>query len=88
MSIEQWNDREEALKAGDKERAQKILDLGYQPEYKKEMADFSEAELDQGLEIFEEDVMNDVAAGMDNKEIMAKYSISAQKLHAIKKKAE
>ena len=82
MSIKQYNDFREAKKNGDEERAAKIMSLGYQPEYDETLLDATEASIEED----EDSVEDDLAAGIDDKEICEKYGISRQKLSAIKRR--
>ena len=83
MSIAQWNAREKAIKEGDTKKAAAILDLGFQPEYDDSLVDATDAVI-----VEPEDILDDLAAGLSNKEIYEKYDISPKKLSMIKKEAE
>ena len=87
MSIAQYNDFRKAQADKDFERAQAIMDLGYQAEYDPSDVGASEAEIIDE-EYTNENILDDVAGGMDNKEIYAKYGISPAKLASIKKGAK
>lgn len=67
---------------GNLEKAQAIFNLGAVEDYEDSMLDFTEAEIDDG-----NDVLDDIAAGLTNKEICEKHGISPQKLAAIRKGA-
>jgi len=88
MSIAQWNAREKAIKEGDTKKAAAILDLGFQPEYDDSLLAATEAVILDEVELSPEDILDDVAAGLSNKEIYGKYDISPKKLSMIKKEAE
>jgi len=87
MSIPQWNDYEKAKADGNESRAKEILELGYQKEYDPSVLGATEAEVIEEA-YTNDDIMDDVSAGMDNKEIYAKYGISPAKLVSIKKGAK
>ena len=87
MSIAQWNDYKKAKKEGNLERAQLIMDMGYQREYDPSDVGATEAEELEELYI-NDDILDDVAGGMTNKEIYDKYDISPAKLASIKKGAK
>ncbi len=85
MSISQWNAYQAAKKSGDTKKSAKIMDLGYQHEYDESLLAATEAEV---IEYDTADILDDVAAGLENKEIYAKYGISPKRLSMIKKEAE
>lgn len=99
MGNKQYQDFRKAQSEGDNDRAARIYGLGYQPEYTPSML-YIETEVvedepkitapadENKVELDEDAVLADVAAGLDNKEITEKYGISAQKLGSIKKKAK
>lgn len=88
MSIKQWKAYSEAKKEGDTITAQRIMDLGFAPDYEDAMLDFKEADIEEVTEFEPEDILDAVAGGMPNKEIYEKFGITAQKLVSIKKGAE
>ena len=72
----------EAKKAGDLDLVEKIKNEPYGGEViDVEIVDDGEYEL-------AEEVLGDIAGGVDRKEIMAKYGITTQKISAIVKKAK
>ena len=87
MSIPQWEDYEKALAEGKTSRAKEIMELGYQNPYDPTVLGATEAEIIEEA-YTNDDIMDDVSGGMDNKEIYAKYSISPAKLVSIKKGAK
>ncbi len=90
MSIAQWKDYDKAVKSGDKAKAARIMDLGYQPEYDPTLVAAEEAQIIETEEEEDENeaILNDVAGGLENKEIYRKYGISPAKLTSIKKGAK
>ena len=72
----------EAKKAGDLDLVEKIKN---EP-YGGEVIDVEVVDTDE--DALAEDVMSDIAGGVDRKEIMAKYGITTQKISAIVKKAK
>ena len=87
MTNEQYRDYRKAKKIGDDETAQKIWDGGYGPEYKEGDAFIVDVDVVDGDDDTA-DILDDVAGGMENKDIYKKYGISAQKLAQIKKGAK
>ena len=87
MSIPQYNDFRKAQADKDTARADAIYALGYQTEYDPSDVGASEAEIIDE-EYTNENILDDLAGGMENKEICEKYSISPQKLGSIKKGAK
>jgi len=87
MSIPQWQDYEKALAEGKTGRAAEIMELGYQNPYDPSVLGATEAEVIEE-EYTNDDILDDLAAGLTNKEIYEKYSISPKRLSMIKKKAE
>lgn len=83
MSIPQWDAYSKAKEEGDVVKAQAIMDMGYCREYDDSLI---EAEVtDVTHEVDDEDILNDLAAGLSNKEIYSKYKISPKRLSVIKK---
>ena len=87
MSIAQYNDFKKAKDEGNSDRAEEILSMGYQAVYDPSDVGVTEAEI-MDEEYTNENILDDVAAGMENKEIYDKYGISPQKLAQIKKGAK
>ena len=87
MGMAQYADFRKAQADKDFSRAEAIYDLGYQEQYDPTDVGASEAEIIDE-EYTNENILDDVAAGLTNKEICEKYSISAQKLGSIKKGAK
>jgi len=87
MSIPQYEAFRKAQKEGNYEKAQEIVDMGYVKEFDETDLNASEAEIIEEA-YTEENILDDVAAGLDNKEICEKYGISPQKLGSIKKGAK
>ena len=86
MSTKQVHAYQEAIKAGDKEKAERIYKMGYVADYKD--FDMDVEVVSQETELDEDEVLSDIGAGMEDSEIREKYGISAQKLGAIKRKAK
>ena len=86
MSIKQWEDYQRAVKSGDKDKAQRIMDMGYQPDYDPAEDVSRETKLIEAAEVEDEEqlILDDVAAGLENKEIYEKYGVSPKKLSMIK----
>jgi hypothetical protein len=75
----------EAKKAGDLDLVEKIKNEPYGGEViDVEVVDNGDVSEDE----LAEDIMCDIAGGVDRKEIMAKYGITTQKISAIVKKAK
>ena len=87
MSIAQYNDFRKAQADKNPERAQAIMDLGHQEHYDPSDVGATEAEIIEES-YTNDDIMDDLAAGLGNKEVCVKYGISAQKLGSIKKGAK
>ena len=87
MSIAQYNDMRKAQADGDQPRAEAIVALGYQKEYDPSDVGATEADIIEQA-YTEENILDDVAAGLENAEICEKYEISPQKLGSLKKKAK
>ena len=87
MSIPQYNDFRKAKDNKDNSRAQAIMDLGYQSDYDPTDVGASEAEIIDE-EYTNDNILDDVAGGLTNKEIYEKYDISPAKLVSIKKGAK
>ncbi len=88
MSIPQYNDYKLACDTGDMERANKIMDMGYQEVYDPTLADAVEADIVDEQPLVagtDDDIKDDILGGLDNKEICSKYDISPQKLGSIKR---
>ena len=90
MSIKQWKAYEQAKKAGNSERCERIISMGFNPEFDIDDIIAEEAVIIEAEEIEDEtqSILDDVAGGLENKEICERYGISPQKLVAIKKKAK
>ena len=86
MSIPQYNDFRKAQADKNTPRAEAIMALGFQADYDPSDVGATEAEIIEEA-YTNDDIMDDLAAGMENKDICEKYGISPQKLASIKKKA-
>jgi len=85
MSVAQYDDLRKAQAAGDKVRAQAILDMGYQPDYDPTLVEATEAEiLGDEPEVPHEDILQALHNGLSDAEIMAKFKVSGQVLNVIK----
>ena len=84
MTVKQYDRLKEAAKAGDKELMEQIRGEAYGED--STIIDV-DVETDE-VEFTDEEVMDDVTAGLTNAEIAEKYGISVQKIGAIKKKAK
>ena len=86
MSIAQYNDYRKAQAEGDTVAEKKLWEMERDSNYKEGDVFIIDVEVAEPLD--EADVLDDLASGMDDKEICIKYEISRQKLNAIKKKAK
>lgn len=87
MSIPQYEDFRKAQAGGNHSRADAIMALGFQKEYDPADVGATEAEIIEEA-YTNDDILDDIAGGMENKEICEKYDISPQKLGSIKKGAK
>ena len=90
MSIKQWKAYEQAKKDGDEARMDRIINMGFNQEFNIDDIIADEAGIIEAEEIEDEtqSILDDVAAGLENKEVCERYGISPQKLASIKKKAK
>ena len=90
-SINQYNDMVRAKKEGNHDAYAAIVEMGYNPNYLTGTAFnlVKEAPKVEAPKDFDnQDVLDDLAGGMENSEICEKYGISPQKLGSIKKGAK
>lgn len=84
MNIPQYEDLRHAQKIGDKVSEEALMTMGYNKNYNK--GDVFIVDVPEVTEVDDQDILDDVAAGMDNKDIYKKYDISSSMLVAIKKR--
>ena len=85
MTNEQYADYQKAKKIGDAVVAKELWEGEYDTEYKEGDAFIVDVEVEESDD---DAILDDIAAGMENKEIYEKYGVSPQKLGQIKKGAK